>query len=313
MNKYIPFTQHDIERARNTDIAAFLQSRGERLKRSGSEYEWDGHHITIRGNMFFDQYGQEGGTAIDFVMKEYRMSFSEAVSTLLGQGSILPVKSGNTKMVKSAAIAKPFLLPKANDNMRRVYAYLIKRRGISPGAVSFFACKGLIYEDAHYHNAVFVGKDKNRIPRHAHKKSTSIDDSSFRGNVTGSDARYSFHHIGKSERIYVFEAPIDMLSFITINPEGWAQHSYVSLCSISPKALMYQLSENPHIKTPVLCLDNDDAGISASSSISAKLKEVGYKRTEILLPLAKDWNDDLMKVCSDEAYMEERQWAISQF
>jgi hypothetical protein len=56
--------------------------------------------------------------------------------------------------------------------MRRVYAYLIKQRCIDRDALYHFAHRSLIYEDAQYHNAVFVGTDKDGHPRHAHKKST---------------------------------------------------------------------------------------------------------------------------------------------
>ena len=69
--QYIHFTEEQKQIAKQTDLAAFLQSRGEKLKRSGSEYEWVGHHITLRGNQFFDQYEQRGGTAVDFVQEQY--------------------------------------------------------------------------------------------------------------------------------------------------------------------------------------------------------------------------------------------------
>jgi hypothetical protein len=37
--KYIHFTETQRQAAKQTDLAAFLQGRGEKLKRSGSEYE----------------------------------------------------------------------------------------------------------------------------------------------------------------------------------------------------------------------------------------------------------------------------------
>ena len=101
--------------------------------------------------------------------------------------------------------------------MRRVFAYLIKQRCIDRAVIHHFAHSGLIYEDSKYHNAVFIGLDKNGNPRHAHKKSTSINDSSYRGNQSGSDAAFSFHWIGKNDTIYVFEAPIDLMSFISLH------------------------------------------------------------------------------------------------
>ena len=48
---YVHFTDEQKQAARETDLVAFLQRRGEGLKRSGSEYEWkDGSaKVTVRG------------------------------------------------------------------------------------------------------------------------------------------------------------------------------------------------------------------------------------------------------------------------
>lgn len=72
------------------------------------------------------------------------------------------------------------------------------------------------------------------LPRHAQKRSTNSQGKSFKLNVAGSDARYSFHHPGTDGDLYVFEAPIDLLSYITLHPENWAA---AQLCGL----LRYQL------------------------------------------------------------------------
>jgi hypothetical protein len=287
--RYIHFTEEQKQAAKQTDLAAFLQSRGEKLKRSGSEYEWVGHHITLRGNQFFDQYAQKGGTAVDFAQEQYGLSYPEAVQMLLGNGAaaVAPITEYRQKE------RQPFELPPKHDNMRRVYAYLIKQRCIDRDALYHFAHRGLIYEDAQYHNAVFVGTDKDDHPRHAHKKSTSLNDSSFRANQTGSEAAFSFHHTGQSDTVYTFEAPIDMLSFISLYPKGWQQDSYATLCSVADHALFRLLEDNPHLHKVVLCLDNDQAGREAMERITAKLCERGYDDVSVLLAQNKDWNEDI--------------------
>ena len=82
---YIHFTEAQKLAARETDLVAFLQHRGEELKRSGSEYEWrDGaQKVTIRGNVWFHQYERVGGDAIDFVRRFYGMDYPQAVELLL--------------------------------------------------------------------------------------------------------------------------------------------------------------------------------------------------------------------------------------
>ena len=122
-SRYIHFTDAQKQAAKQTDLVSFLQSRGEKIKRSGSEYEWVGHHITIRGNQFYDHYEQRGGTAVDFVQEQYGLSYPQAVQLLLGSGAVAtPINHPLSETHR-----KPFELPPPNKNMRRVYAYLIKQ------------------------------------------------------------------------------------------------------------------------------------------------------------------------------------------
>ena len=55
---------------------------------------------------------------------------------------------------------KPLKIPPKHENMRRVYGYLLRRRGIDKEVLDAFTYRGLVYECACYHNAVFVGMDK---------------------------------------------------------------------------------------------------------------------------------------------------------
>ena len=93
--------------------------------------------------------------------------------------------------------------------------------------------------------------------------------------------------------MFVFEAPIDMLAFISLYPEDWQSHSYVALCSVSERALLYRLKVNPNLKKIVLCLDNDEAGQNAAHRIRQQLYDLGYRNTKILTPQNKDWDEDL--------------------
>ena len=153
------------------------------------------------------------------------------------------------------------------------------------------------YEDAAHHNAVFIGTDEGNCPRHAHLRSTNSFGKAFRLNVESSDPRYSFHHTGTDGSLYVFEAPIDMLSYISMNPHQWQEHSYVACCGTSPIPVMQMLKPNTQIV--YLCLDNDDAGHKASERMAELLHERGVM-TERLVPELKDWNDDLLHIQKEE-------------
>lgn len=289
MSGFIPFTDEQKEKARRTDLAGLLRSQGEILRKSGSELEWlDGSQkVTIRGNLWFHQYEQIGGDSIDFVRKFYHKSYPEAMEYLLGRSS--GVLSVLPPMQKSAP---KFELPPANDNMRRVFAYLLNRRGIDKDVLYAFVHKKMIYESAQYHNVVFVGFDKDGNPRHANKRGTGSA-STYKGNAVGSAPEYSFHWKGRSDRLYLFEAPIDMLSFISMNKGGWRNHSYAAACSVSDKVLFQCLADSPGIKGVTICFDSDEPGQLAAQRITAKLVMQNIE-SEILVPVNKDWNEDLL-------------------
>ena len=311
MSQYIHFTEQQKTQARQTDIAELLRSQGETLKRSGSESEWmdGGQKVTIRGNLWYHQYEQVGGDAVDFVRRFYNKSYPEAMEYLLGgSGGTLAVSPSVQKE------EKPFVLPPKNDNMRRVFAYLLNRRGIDREVLYAFVHKGMIYESADYHNAVFVGFDSNGNAKHAHKRGTGSE-SSYKGNVSGSQPEYSFHWSGQSDTLYLFEAPIDMLSFISMQKEGWRQHSYAASCSVSDRVLFQTLKDNPNIRQVVLCLDSDEPGQTAAKRIADKLFVQGTA-SEILVPVHKDWNEDLLAAASLSISKEQEvqpEWGIQLF
>lgn len=290
MADFIYFTDEQKERVREVDLVAYLKRNGYKLKRSGSEYEWDSPQgkVTVRGNRWYHQYDEEGGYVISFFERFYNLTFQETMLMLLEEQGIQYEPTEEEKNREK----KPFALPKASDSMRRIYAYLLKERYLDREVVQFFIRNKMLYEDAEYHNVVFVGMDEEGIPRHAHKRGTNSK-SAYKGNVESSNPNYSFHYIGKSNRIYVFEAPIDMLSYISLHKENWQDHSYVALCSVAPHALIHILKNNPHIDEVHPCLDHDKAGIEGDYRIAELVRELGKYKIKPELPMYKDWNEGL--------------------
>lgn len=288
MSKYINFTKEQREQARRTDLANFLISQGEKVKKSGSEYEWlDGSQkVTIRGHLWYHQYEQKGGDAVDFVRRFYNKDYAEAVEMLLnGSGGQIITSPPIERVHKS------FELSLRNDRMSRVFSYLLLTRGVDKDVLFEFIRNRMIYESSDFHNAVFVGYDSSGKPRHAHKRGT-VTNNPYKGNVAGSQLEFSFHFNGTSDRIYLFEAPIDMLSFISMHKENWKNHSYAASCSVSDRVLFQCLNDNPNIKNVFLCFDNDEAGQTANKRIADKLNKLNIQN-EILIPTHKDWNEDL--------------------
>ena len=259
ISTYIHFTKEQRELARRTDLANFLIGQGEKVRKSGSEYEWlDGSQkVTIRGHLWYHQYEQIGGDAVDFVRRFYNKDYVEAVEMLLNNCGDQIITS--PPMEKEH---KTFELPPRNDRMSRLFSYLLLTRGIDKDVLFEFVWKKMIYESAYYHNAVFVGYDSSGKPRHAHKRGT-VTSNLYKGNVAGSQPEFSFHWHGTSDKIFLFEAPIDMLSYISMHKENWKEHSYATSCSVSDRVLFQCLKDNPNIKNVFLCFDNDEAGRNA--------------------------------------------------
>lgn len=291
MGKFIYFTEAQKERAASVDLESFLRQQGEKLLPSGRDKRLArDHSVTVRGCEWFDHASRQGGRAISFVQRFYDLSYPEAVSLLLDgqQGQAHPAV-----LHREEPPRKPFVLPEANPNMRRVFAYLVKQRHIDRQVVAHFAKAKTLFEDSKYHNCVFVGADEQNVPRHAHKRSTNSYGKAFRQNVEGSDPRYSFHHLGNDGDLYVFEAPIDMLSFITMYPEDWTAHSYVACCGTSGLPVLHLLSQTPQVREVFLCLDSDEAGQAACQRMAEQITKQSGLVPQRLFPQLKDWNDDL--------------------
>lgn len=298
VNTYIPFSEQDKLRASEVDLVLFLQCRGERLERAGSNHKFiytdsSGTHdsIMISGNRWFDHKNKCGGGPIKFLREHYGMSYQDAMIELLG-GSYFPTEQIKQDAPQKEA-KKEFRLPEANENMRRAFAYLTKQRHIDHDVISFFAHEHKLYEDKEHHNIVFVGMNENGKPCQAHKRSTMTFGKSFRQTVEGSDTRYSFSHFGGSGKLFVFEAPIDMLSFISLYKNNWQEYSYIAMNGIYENAVLKALESHSNISEIYLCTDNDVGGIDAAYRLRDILNENGYTKIGRVVSENKDWNEDL--------------------
>ena len=279
------YTQEQIDRANRADIADFLRTQGETLERAGNEYRWKRHDsLTVRENKWYRHSQSKGGGPIDFVMEFYGRSFTEAVQLLTGE-----LGEGKPEQTAPPPLSD-FRLPPRSPDPGQVKRYLTEARRIDEDVTGFFLSTGDIYEEAAHHNAVFVGRDESGIPRYAHQRGTT---GNFRLDVKGSDKAFNFCYRGEGERLFVFEAPIDLLSFLCLFKKGWQKQSYLSLGGVGEKALLRFLSDRPNIKTVYLCLDSDEAGNDACSRL-VKLVPEGLT-VHRLVPLFKDWNEVLQR------------------
>ena len=277
------YTQAQIDKANAVDLEKFLRAQGETLVRSGKEYRWKAHDsLTVCGNKWFRHSQSKGGLPVDFVMEFYGKSFPEAVQMLTGE-------PGEAQPEADPAPSPAFRLPLRNVTNANILNYLTQERKLSPSLVNFFIVAGDIYEDAAHHNVVFVGRDADGHPRYASSRGIR---EKFRQDAAGAEKAFGFAHRGTDKQLLVFEAPIDLLSFIELFPKNWQQHNYLSLGGVSGKALRQFLSERPDVERVFLCLDADKAGEDACKCLAALLPDtVSVTRIQ---PCMKDWNEVLV-------------------
>ena len=136
--------------------------------------------LRIKNRRTWFRYSEgKGGDAIAFLQRFEGKSFPEAVDFLLawnGRSRDAPDRPPPVQQKERTPppVTAPFVLPPANEDTRRVTAYL-KKRGIAPSVIRGFVEAGLLYEEAERHNCVFVGNDADNKPVFAAKRGTYED------------------------------------------------------------------------------------------------------------------------------------------
>lgn len=283
-----------VEQARNADIIAFLEQRhGFAFVHRGGAYRCQEHtSLTIKSDRlswYWHSKGIGGHGALDYLIKAENMPFREAVEAVAG---ITPATAPPQREEEQT---KTLVLPEKRGIPLRLYDYLCLKRGIDSEIVDTLIQEKKLYEDKRG-NVVFIGFDEHGKARFASSRGT-YGDCSFRGDCAGSDKRYSFSMVAcaPSERLYIFESPIDAMSHASLEiaaTGAWKRHSRLSLAGTSDIALPFFLNQHPAVKELVFCLDNDAPGREAAAILARKYADRGYT-ARIELPRGKDFNEDL--------------------
>ena len=291
------FTDTEMQIAKETDLPELLTHLGYQVRRIGRYHttvEMDSLRIKDRRKWF--RYSQNtGGDAITFLQQFCGKSFPEAVEYLLafhGRARDSPAKA--VPSVKRDEVQKPFTLPPRNTDDKRVFAYL-RKRGIAAQVIWQFLNAGLLYEDAVHHNCVFVGRNESGQAKYAGLRGTyDLDGPGFKGDAPGSDKNtgFSLPHDPRSDLVLVFEAPIDLMSYLTLHRNT---PNALALCGLYDGALQAYLADHPQIKRIELCLDADGPGREAARQFQNKYTAMGYAVTVEEPRSGKDWNEYLQK------------------
>lgn len=298
------FTEEELAIAKQTDLCAVATRLGYTVKKIGKYHtlkEMDSIRIYDRSHWFrwsrqYDK-GQNGGSQIDFLRVFAGMEVKEAVFWLLDfagyQRNAYP--SMQPKVVeKKVEEKKGFLLPEYAGNNVRAIAYLEKNRGIDRSVIEEFIRLGLLYEEREHHNIVFVGKDKFGTCRFASMRGTyDLDGKGFKCDVKGNDKRFGVNLVReKSTIVLVFEAAIDLMSYMTIFPEQ--QDNMLALGMLGDAPLETFLMEHKQVKEIHFGLDNDKPGRQAVTVFQEKYEKKGYVTKSVAPPQGfKDFNEYL--------------------
>lgn len=310
------FTAEELDIAKQVDLCRVAEHLGYTVKRIGKYHtlkEMDSIRIYDRSHWcrFSRRYdkGENGGSQIDFLRVFAGMDVKEAVFWLLDfagyrkEESVRKVQNTIPRQKKEEP-QKPFVLPEFAGSNAYLYHYLEHERGIARPVIDFFVGKGILYEAKDYHNIVFVGTDRDGMPKFASMRGVfDRDGKGFKCDVAGNDKRYGFHlYYGKSRKVIVFEAAIDLMSYITMFPEDRA--SMVALGMLADTPLETFLEEHPGMEKIQFCLDGDEHGRKATAILQQKYMEKGYQ-ADIFLPPEpyKDfnqWNVEMKKAREQE-------------
>lgn len=216
-----------------------------------------------------------GKSAIDYLTKVEGMKFLDACWYLVDLMKV----SAPIITVEQSKESKSFVLPLKDSNNNALIHYLCDVRKIDRDIVNYFIDNNMLYQSKCYKNVVFVGYDGQQ-PAYAFKRSIYKN---FKLDHAGSNKAFSFSYTNtNSDELHVFEAAIDLLSYMTIlkeNNENFITKNYLSLAGANnqangdiPISLKSFLSRNPNIKTIIFHLDNDEVGTSATTYIMNRLK-----------------------------------------
>ena len=307
-----------LQQARRVDLLSWLQANEpwNIVKESGNNYctkEHDSLKIS-NGKWYWFSKGFGGASALDYLIKVKGHTLPQAVEMIMGDAAIRQSARYHIPDPQPGTKQKELVMPDLNRDQARAADYL-ESRGIQPEIIEYCKSHSLIYESFPYHNVIFVGYDPAGIARYASVRGVA---SSYKGEVTGSDKRYSFSisDPNGSGHLHLFESAIDLLSYASMEllaGRDWKKDSMLSLAGVSvPKngrvvqpALRQYLEDHPEIHTIHLHLDNDIVGQDAAIGICGELEGKYIILNEPAEKGCKDMNDQLKKQLGIESRRKE--------
>ena len=323
------YSKEQINIAKSIDLVEFAKSMNLTIKQERNAYrinDYEGGLYIFEKNQsntsgfYWHKYNIKGN-AIDFCKNVFNDSYTDAIKRLLefNKGAVYSVDSSHIKSDKQSVYSvdssKNFVLPERDTNINQAYSYLVKTRKINKELVNECIKCGIIrqFKEKNHVYVGFIGKDINDNPKYLMLRST-LTNSSFKKEYENSSKNYGFkifnkesvYSIDSKKNIYIFESPIDLLSYMTLNPKKTLENNvFLSMGGVSHVALDQFIADyKPNIGEINICYDNDFKDKINTGQVNAqKLKEelikkssvysIDSKNIHILKPVYKDYNEQL--------------------
>lgn len=278
------------------ELKDLLEYMGEKVVRHG-RYHYrlrDHDSLIMKGSLFVWNSKNIKGNFYTLLKSMYGLESREIykiVKKFLGD-----IQKGIYKTSENIEInhetVKDYRISKKKEDYKKLEEYLVNKRKISPKIVKALYTNKIIFLDE-VNNINFVIKDLNR--REKGYDLVGTGELRFKRN-TSEEHGFNIEDNPdlKKETIYVFEAPIDLISYIEMNKEKISKKHkkegvrFLSLSGVREDILENYINED--IKNIYVCVDNDDSGDKFYKLIKEKYSNLNIYRE---LPKLKDWNEDL--------------------
>ncbi|MGG3641506.1 DUF3991 and TOPRIM domain-containing protein [Bacillus gobiensis] len=289
-------SKEEKDRANNVNLLEYLLSIGEPLKSDGNNFyrheEHDSLVVNSRKNYFSWNSRNISGNAVTYLMNVYNFPFQHAVKKInndLGDQDL-----SNFRAPEPTYPSKFNYDVNEVSSTENVFKYLVHDRKIDPDLVQAFIRADLIKEDS-YKNVVFKWKENGElnganlqgtreIPE---EKRVHADRPYFKKVLpTTKEATNSGFNItrGYPDKLYFFEAPIDLLSYLSLNRTKLTNCRLISMDGLKQHTIIHTLQKTMKelemngrdLESITLCVDNDNAG----KEFIAKLQNYEIQRKD---------------------------------
>lgn len=279
-----------VERARRADLYKFLETHhSQDIVREGRYLRLKQEHSIVikEGHSGYTKYNEDfatgHGNGIDLLTTYLDYTPRDAICALSEADFVSSCVEERASV--SLLVPDRMKLPSRNNNVRNVFAYLSKTRGLSCETVNALIEADLIYQDQVHNNAVFINRDKD----YCEIRGTCSYIKPFHGSRRADPSSYWSFQVrhGDIEEVFICEAAIDAMSLYELHRRSHSICKPTKYCSIGGVGNQTAIDRivTEHTCSVIIAVDNDAAG----QMCIARNPHLPYT-----IPTKKDWNEDLL-------------------